>query len=162
MNTKPLESITIEELQEYPVWRFVSKSGDDDTCLVPVKCIPCSDLKGKIVATKVTLANGAHVWAFLGSIDPSNPILTQHFVTISVHSSGKWFHLARYHDYDYDERGPRQLAEFLGLNEHDVFPISYDVTRYVTTADIGALAGTIERESKIKLSRAEIIALAVP
>lgn len=162
MNAKPLENITVDEIQENPVWRFRSQRGHDDALLVPVKRIPCSDLTGKIVGTQVKLANGSLIWAFLGNIDPSNPRLTEHFVTISVHSGGKWFHLARYHDYDYDDRGPRQLAEFLGLNEDEVFPISYDVKGFVRTTDCEALAGTIEREPKTRLSRAEIIALAVP
>jgi len=162
MNMKPLESITYDEIREHPVWRFSSRECDNDTLLAPVKRIPCSNVRGKIVGTQVELANGSQAWAFLGNIDPSSPRLTEHFVTISLHHGGKWFHLARYHDYDYADRGPKQLAEFMELSEDEVFPIRYDIREFVRTTDCEALAGTIVREPRNKLTRAEIIAIAVP
>jgi hypothetical protein len=69
--------------------------------------------------------------------------------------------LARYHDFDYSERGPRALAEFLGLDLSQVFPITYDLREYAV-GDPLALAGTIVANPVDQLSRSEIIALAIP
>jgi hypothetical protein len=101
------------------------------------------------------------VWSFLGNIDTSNPRLTEHFLTISIEFNGKWFHLARYHDYDFADRSPAKLATFLGKEVDSVFPISYDI-RSFAEGEPYALTGTIEKEPQERLTRAEIIAMAVP
>jgi hypothetical protein len=69
--------------------------------------------------------------AIIGNIDLADPRLSKHFLTISIEQGGRWFHLARYHDHDYGERGPEQLASFLGLQVEAVFPIAYNVTSTV-------------------------------
>ena len=69
--------------------------------------------------------------------------------------------MARYHDFDASERGPQVLAAFLGLPIKEVFPISYDISRFSLGAS-AALVGTIEQEPREKLTRAQIIGLAVP
>lgn len=96
------------------------------------------------------------------NIDVENPRLTQHFVTLTIHrEDGEVFHLARYHDMDFSERGPSQLAAFLDLTKGDVFPISWDVSAFAKgSAD--ALRGLITDVPKERLTRAQIIALAVP
>ena len=98
----------------------------------------------------------------LGNIDPTNPRLTEHFLTVSVfRSDGALFHLARYHDLDAIERGPAALAAFLGLSLKAVFPLSYDVSAIVTGLP-EVVRGTITSEPRERLTRAEVIALAVP
>src|SRR5687768_12561741 len=98
----------------------------------PVRRTPVAKLTGKMVASRVTLANGHKPWALIGNVDLNNPELTKHFVSLSIENEGLWFHLARYHDHDYAARGPQQLAAFLGLPVGAVFPISYDVSDEVT------------------------------
>jgi hypothetical protein len=160
--TKPsIESITTDEIRQTPVWRFASKPRSDETELIPVQKLPCKNLNGRLVGTQVTLADGALVWSFLGNIDTSNPRLTEHFLTISIEFNGKWFHLARYHDYDFADRSPAKLATFLGKEVDSVFPISYDI-RSFAEGEPYALTGTIEKEPQERLTRAEIIAMAVP
>ena len=83
-----------------------------------------------------------------------------HFLSLSVPSQGEWFHLARYHDSDYAENGPVALAQLLGLTVAEVFPITYDLTSYVS-GEASALKGTILAEPRERLSRDEIISLAV-
>jgi hypothetical protein len=139
----------------------VNDDHSDDTTVRPVKRIPVANLTGKVVGVQAVLANGGRVWALLGNVDSSNPRFTQHFLTVSVERDGRWFHLARYHDYDRDQRGPEELARFLGLALSDVFPLSYDI-RQCSKGDPSALMGTITAEPAEKLSRAEIIGLAVP
>ena len=100
-------------------------------------------------------------WALIGNIDSRNKRLNQHFVTISIERDGRWFHLARYHDHDYGSRGPEELARFLGRRVDEVFPIAYDV-RAFAIGDADALTGVIAKDPLERLTRAQIIALAVP
>ena len=126
-----------------------------------VKKVPVRSLTGKLIATPVRLANGTGVWALLGNIDASSPRLTEHFLTVSIERKGKWFTLARYHDFDYDKHGPNALARFLGLKVGDVFPSSFDVRDHAQ-GDPAGLRGVVREEPTERLSRAEIIAMAVP
>ena len=99
--------------------------------------------------------------ALLGNIDATNPRLTEHFLTLSVYrGDGAVFHMARYHDHDSGERGPDALAEFLKMKKEEVFPITWDVRQYAV-GDPAALHGKIEVTPKERLTRAQVIALAV-
>jgi hypothetical protein len=101
------------------------------------------------------------VWAIIGNVSAGDPRSTEHFLTLSVERSGRWFFLPRYHDFDYGERGPEALARFLSLSPDDVFPIAYDLSPYVEGGDPAALSGTITKEPREKLTRAELIAMAL-
>jgi hypothetical protein len=122
--SKPASSITVADLQNNPVWRITGQDEPDETFVRAVKSLPARDLSGKIVGTQVRLANGNQVWALIGNVDASNARLTEHFLALSIESSGKWFHLARYHDFNHAEHGPEALAHCLGLRVDEVFPIS--------------------------------------
>jgi hypothetical protein len=117
-------------------------------------------LEGRVVGTEVLTAGGRKLWALLGNIDTKKPEITMHLLTISIFSDGRWFTMARYHDVDRERRGPSALASFLGIPLEGVFPISYDI-RDNCLGEATALLGTIEREPQRRLSKAEIIALAV-
>jgi hypothetical protein len=110
---------------------------------------------------KVRLANDAEVWALIENVDATDPRRTQHFLSLSIFRDGQCFTLARYHDVDADKRGPQALAAFLALPIDRVFPISYDVSRF-SKGNPAALTGRIEKEPREKLTRPELIALAVP
>jgi hypothetical protein len=158
---KPVENLQQTDLEASPVWQYANDDALGETVVHPVKQTPVSNLANRLVASQVRLANGASVWGLLGNIDADNPRLTEHFLTLSVLKGSKWFTLARYHDFNYSEFGPEALAKFLGLRTSDVFPINYDITAYVK-GDGSALAGSIPQEPGERLTRAEIIALAVP
>jgi hypothetical protein len=160
-NMKKVEALTDADLEAFPVWQFVNDDEKGETAVRPVKRTPVNNLNGRLVGIKVRLANDAGVWALIGNVDTSNPRLTQHFLTLSVFRDGRCFTMARYHDFDAHERGPQALAAFLGLPIDKVFPISYDIRRF-SKGDPAALTGTIEKEPREKLTRAQIIALAVP
>jgi hypothetical protein len=159
MILRTIDTLTVGDISEFPVWRFVH--GEEDVSLEPVRRLPCRDLAGKIAGVQLTLADGARVWGIIGNFDPANPRLNEHFVTASIESNGSWFHLARYHDHDYDQRGPAALAAFLGRQLDSVFPISFDLTGIVQ-GEAESLKGAIPKEPEQRLTRAEIIALAVP
>jgi hypothetical protein len=158
MIKKTIDTIGVGDIQANPVWKFCSGG---EMAIEPVKKIPCVTLNGRIVGTQVELADSTKVWALLGNIDTENPAFSKHFITLSIESNGDWFHLARYHDYDYDVRGPAKLSEWLSKPLEQVFPIAYDI-RHVFKGESVVLKGTIEREPSRKLTRAEIIAMAVP
>lgn len=158
---RSLDSLRPSDLEGCRIWKYARDSAGDNTWLNPVLKTPVEDLNGRLIATRVILANGASTWALLGNIDVQKPEFTKHFLTASFERGGEWFHLARYHDRDYEKRGPKQLAEFMNLPIHEVFPIAYDVSAEV----VGPPEVTHARilaEPEQKLTRAEIIALAVP
>jgi hypothetical protein len=155
---KPVESLTLADLQANPVWKYTNNDEMGETSVRPVKKLPVANLAGKIIGTQVRLSSGLVVWALVGNIDSNNKRLNKHFVTLSLERDGKWFHLARYHDFDFTTRGPEQLAQFLGLPVNDIFPIVYDARKF-SQGNPDALTDAIEKEPQEKLSRAEIIKL---
>lgn len=161
MVTKNIAQITVEDIKKHPVWRFVNKPNGTEMSVQPVKRLPCTTLVGRLVGATVILADETRAWALLGNIDAFNARLTEHFLTISIEHHKEWFHLARYHDFDYVERGPASLAKFLAKDIDDIFPIKYDLRPYATGEE-GSLCGEIPKEPRERLSRAEVIALAVP
>lgn len=159
-HAKKVEEMTAADIEAFPVWQYTNSDEPGETVVRPIKKTPVKNLNGRLVGTQVRLANGSNAWALIGNVDPSNPRLTQHFLTLSVFRKGKWFTMARYHDFDSEERGPDALAAFLGLQVTEVFPISYDISRF-SLGELGALVGVIEKEPLEKLTRAQIIGLAV-
>lgn len=158
---KPVEKLQISDLKASPVWQYVNSQEDDGTAVGPVKKIPVTNLNGKLVGIQVQLADGNSKWALIGNVDNENPRLTEHFLTLSILHNDKWFTLSRYHDFDYSTNGPDALAKFIGLDVDQIFPITYDISAYVK-GDSSALSGKILKEPKEKLTRAQIIAMAVP
>jgi hypothetical protein len=160
MQSKSITALTVADIAVQSVWEYTN-SDADETSVRPVATVPVTTLTGRVVATEILLANGSRAWALIGNVDATNPRLTEHFLTLSVHKGGQWFALSRYHDFDYDEHGPAALAAFLGLEVDDVFPITFDL-RGLVKGDSAALAGSIQKEPRERLTRSEIIALAVP
>ena len=159
-NAKPAELLTVTDVAASPVWEFANIDDVGETLVVPVSNLPARDLLGMLIGTQVRLANGTRVWAILGNVDSNDPRTTEHLLTLSIEHRGKWFHLARYHDADYAERGPGALASLLDMQLEDVFPISFDLRKY-SRGDPSALMGAIQQEPRERLSRPEIRALAI-
>jgi hypothetical protein len=157
---KTIESLQIQDLEAHPIWRYCGSDEEGQILVRPVKSLPVSDLKNKIVGTQVSLANGLKVWAVVGNVDSNNPILTRHFLTLSVFQHGSWFGLARYHDFDYADRGPDALARFLHLDLNEIFPIKYDLRSY-SRGKPAALAGNIVSEHDDKLSKSQLMDLVI-
>lgn len=159
---KGVSTLNLADLRSQPVWRYRNSDERGETLVAPVKELPVGSLNGCLVASEIQLSCGRKQWSLVGNIDSTNPVLTAHFVTFSIfNDQGERFELARYHDFDFLERGPAKLAAFLGLKLNEVFPIIWDVRPYATGVD-AALHGTVTEEPNLRLSRAQIIALAVP
>jgi hypothetical protein len=131
-DTRPVASLREDDLRENPVWEFVSTDEPDETYVHPVEQLPATVLDGRIVGIETQLANGQSVWALLGNVDLHSAVKTSHFLTVSVRVGDGWFHLARYHDFDFDTRGPAALASRLGLASSEVFPIRYDISAWAS------------------------------
>jgi hypothetical protein len=157
-NIKPVESLTVADLEAHPVWEYLNDDEIGETMVRPVEKIPVESLDNRVLGTQVRLANGSQVWATIGNVDVANPRATQHFLFLSIERGGEWFHLARYFDFDFTTHGPEALARFLGLPVDDVFPISVDIRRYVR-GNPAALALTVPKEPRERLTREERWAL---
>ncbi len=160
-NAKPIEKLTIKDLKSCAVWEFLPESPSrDETWVRPVESLPVADLGGKVVGTQVQLNDGTETWAQLGNVDVDGPKRTALFLTVAIKVTGGWFHLARYFDFDFDDRGPSQLATALDKDVDDIFPINYDI-RNAAIGELGSVCGTIRKSPKFRLSQQEIMAMAV-
>ena len=131
-----------------------------ETSVRPITRVPVRTMTQRLVGAQVTLANRQLAWARVSNVSEHDARSTEHFITLSLEHAGEWFHLARYHDVDYAERGPEALAHFLGLRVDELFPISYDLRPYVVGND-AALVGRVLKEPRERLAKAELIAMAI-
>ena len=157
-NIKPAGSMMVADFEPHPVWEFLNDDEIGETMIRPVEKLPVETLDNRVVGTQVRLANNSEVWGYFGNFDVKNPRATQHFLDISIERDGKWFDLARYHDFDFTSRGPEALARFLGLSVDDVFPITVDVRRYVR-GDPAALIAIVRKEPQERLTDEERYAI---
>jgi hypothetical protein len=148
------------DLEAHPVWEYANRSDLDDDVIVPCRSVPVKDTRGKLFATQVRFANDSTSWAMLGNVDGRSQRMTQQFLSLSIIKDGRWFMLARYHDVAADRRNPRRLADFLGLNIDDVFPIHYDISN-LASGHRWSLTGLIPKEPGERLSDSELIALSL-
>jgi hypothetical protein len=159
---KDVSQLTSADLREYPVWRFTRSDQPTETAVRPLKKLPAKSLTGSLVGCEVRLAHGKKMMALLGNLDVEKARLTEHFLTLSIYrEDGEIFHMARYHDFDSSERGPDALAAFLKMKKEEIFPIAWDI-RHLVAGGPSALHGLIEASPKERLTRAQIVALAVP
>jgi hypothetical protein len=160
--TKNVEKLTPADFDRFPVWQYTNDDEGEfgEMGVRPIIKTPVKNLDGCIVGTWVRLANGVPVRAMLSNVESTDHRSTQQFLALSIWRNRHWFFLARYFDVDYKDRGPRALAKFLDLTVGQVFPISYDLSQFCI-GDSAALIGTIEKEPREVLSRAQIMALAV-
>jgi hypothetical protein len=159
--TRSIDELVPNDYAKHPVWELVhERSEAPETAVRAVQRLPVNDLQARIVGLKVTLANGDDVWARLSNVDLVRPELNEHFLSISVEHNGKWCHLARYHDPGRSRFGPERLAAFLELPVTKVFPIIFDLSTIAVGAK-GALRGVIRAEPLTRLSRQELVKLAL-
>lgn len=154
---KHLCDLTPVDFGVHPVWRndLSDEKSDGELTYIPVKKLPVESLKNKVIGIQVTLANGEKKWARMSSIRLSDARRTEQFLSISIEKDGKWFSLRRYFDPGHHRAGPDALAEFLGLDVNDVFPIAYDLRPYAIGED-AAIVGLIPREPRERLSKDEL------
>jgi hypothetical protein len=160
MAMRTLESLTLSDLKNSPVWEMADDSKSGDILVTQIKSIPVKSLQNRLIGTQVHLADGSAVWCLLGNIEPTNPLSTRHLLTASLHHKRKWFNLARYHDIDFKSRDGAALARFLGKPVSDVFPISYDIRDFAVGVR-ESLVGTISLQIDERLTAEDLINLAL-
>jgi hypothetical protein len=160
MTTKNLQELSIGDLQAHGVWEMIEDPSRSDVVVKPITRLPVKSLKNRLVGSQARLADGSHLWVILGNISLTNPESTKHFLTLSVHQNGKWFDLARYHDVDYLKRDGHALARFIGKELEQVFPIKYDITKWVDGPS-NSLKGSVQLEPDERLSADGLIRLSL-
>lgn len=160
MMTRDASLLDVSDFQSHPVWEFINDDSVGERAVRPVHVVPTDSLAGKVVGIQVRLASGKRVWAAVANADSNDAQWNDHFLTLSLHRSRHWFGLARYHDFDYAERGPDALARFLEMDERDIFPIAYDLSPYAA-GEREALVGLVLKEPSTRLTRGELVAMAV-
>src|ERR671912_1742694 len=110
-DARRVDALTPTDLARAPLWEFVGDGlSPDETYVRPVNEVPVDSLGGCVAATEVTLRNGRRLLALLGNVDLASPKHTRHFLALSLYLDDGWFHVARYHDFDAEDRGPVALA----------------------------------------------------
>ena len=160
MNMRALRNLTVDDLTRYPVWEMVDGANSGDVLVKPVRRLPARTLRNRLIGTNLLFADGSTAWALLGNISHSHLAATKHFMTVSVHHTGKWFDLARYHDVDYARRDATALARFLSKEVSDVFPLTYDITS-VATGLKEVLSGQVPALPQEQLGPGELISLSL-
>src|SRR5690349_2788906 len=82
----PITSLRPGDLEQNPVWEYANNHElwSDETVVRPVKHLPVVSLDGRVVGTRLMLANGEQAWGILGNVDPTRAELAEHFLTVSV------------------------------------------------------------------------------
>jgi len=156
----PAEEITEVMFRANPVWEFCNEDESGETLLMPAKKLPITSSENRLVGCELRLRDGSTIFWYLGNLDLTKAFRNQHFLTLSIFMNGTTEHLARYHDLDFSDRGPAALAQKIGKNLEDIFPMTYDLSACATGSD-DCIRGSIQKEPKERLSRSEIIMLAV-
>src|SRR5215471_13877581 len=124
---RPVASLNPKDFRRHAVWQYASDDTPDETWVTPLEPRRVRSLANRVIGTEAQLANGTRLWAMLGSVDLRDARKNMHFVGISLFTGDRWFHLARYHDFNRKTHGPKALAKALGLPLKAVFPIRYDI-----------------------------------
>ena len=156
----PVEKLTEELLRKIPIWEFCNDDEAGETPVRPVKKFPVSSGDNHLFGCELRFSDGSTGFGLLGNLSLTNPEQNLHFRTLSVFEGGREYYLPRYHDFDFEKRGPKALANSLRKKVGDIFPISYNLSG-VATGAVQCIRGSIPSEPEKKLSRAEIIQLAL-
>ena len=154
---KSIDILTPKDFQKHPVWTFCNSDIKGELNVKPIIKLPISNTRNKIIGIQAVLSNDKRLFSYIGNIDLDNPELSNHFITFSFWINNSWFHLSRYHDFDYKINGPLKLQKLLNLRYNNIFPIKIDLNNIIKGED--ALVNYNEPSKKLK--RAEIIALSL-
>jgi hypothetical protein len=158
---KDVTKLTEQDFVSHPLWRYLNDDSLGELIVESVDEWPVPDLSGFVVGASVILKSGKICTAVFSNVDVSSSERNSHFLALSIWNNRRRFHLARYHDRAQEKFGPQALANLLGLSVDDVFPIKYDLTQFVLNANASVLINEVPLEPKNRLTRREIISLAV-
>jgi hypothetical protein len=148
-----------EDLKTTLVW-LGSTSDRDETGIRPATRSSLKNIEGKIVACTFRLKNGIEFVGVMFNLT-DDVDLNAHLANAALLIDGRWFFLARYHDAELETHGPAALAARVKQPIGNVFPIAYEVLHQFNPPS-PAQRGELLAKPKKKLTRVQIIALAVP
>jgi hypothetical protein len=144
---KLFHDITFEEFKKHPIWTFLQMDDESgDWWMLAEDKFPLKAPVFTYICIPVRLANGKEVWAKIQNIDFNNAAITEEFLCIELEKDGRWHHLT---EYNLNDKGPDNLAKFLGMSVDDVFPITYDLRPYVA-GDEYPVVGKIYKTPRIR------------
>jgi len=154
-NMIPIDLLSIADMERHPVWKF---SNDDhhDTSVYPLNEYPVINTGGVLFTTQIRFANEKLFWAIIGNVHSENVLATEQFLALSIVHNDKKLPLARYFDPTFARLGPESFAKLLNYSVDDVFPISYDISKYVIAPE-EITKGKILKEPKQRLSKDELM-----
>lgn len=156
----PVGKLTEALLRKHPVWEFTNEDGSDEMSVRPVKKLPVISGDGRLFGSEIRFADGSVAFGLIGNLSLTDKEQNAHFRTLTVFLKGKAHGVSRYHDFDFEKRGPTALAKQIGKKPGEIFPISYDLSAVAKGAK-DCVAGVILAEPKKKLTRQALIAAAV-
>ena len=145
-----IDNITWNSFREYPVWEW-DLEVDDDAALFPIQDYPVSYLEGRIIGVPCYLNNGAIINCVLSAIEIGSPHKTDQFLSLTAMVNETKIQLQRYFDVGASEDPGKVFADNIGIPVDDVFPIKWDVQKYVTKGTRGR-SGTITRFPAMRLN----------
>lgn len=161
---KAAGELSPSDFTTHPVWEYADEMESqmpDETYMRPVERLPVGSLANRLVGVQLTLFNAQMIFGILGNIELTDPLSTEHFLTVSVfRSDGERFDLARYHDVDHSRRDEAALAAFLGLLAPAVFPMQYDITG-IAVGHPDCLRRRILATPLSRLSKEDLISMAL-
>ena len=72
------------ETSKHPIWETLVDDDADDPSVFPIDTLPVTDLTGRLVGTRVKLANGDRLWAMLFNLDLKDARKTDQLVQLRI------------------------------------------------------------------------------
>ena len=164
---KPIATVTEAEFRRFPLWRYTldERANEDETWASPIRLLPPLKLSAKspaglaCIATDLRFADGS---THFGLLSPLSGVaeLDEQATTVSVFFAGARLDLAGYYDVETDRLSPNDFAKQLDRRIEQVFPISYDVSKFFGGPPSKWRGMVFERPQR-PLSREEYIDLIV-
>ncbi|MCX7112818.1 MAG: hypothetical protein NTX45_22405 [Proteobacteria bacterium] len=158
----PLEDLRPDDFSEFWLFEYIP-SKDGRLWVKPVKAKKIKKFTGRIVASKVILADNSYCSALILGINIETPEFSRHNreLILWIPKLG-WFRLAQYFDSNEIKaiRGDDVLCDALEKSLDQVFPISFDL-RDRSSIDSPCLTGTFEHDPSWGLSGAEVMQILV-
>lgn len=118
---KRMQSLTIHDLQETPIWRFEGAS-ELDALVFPADDFEHSDRVGYIARTRFLLADESEWWGYCSPTDDSG---LDYIQPVIIASAG---HVRFWYDEVPSEAEPARACRLLGRHLHEVFPARFECT----------------------------------
>jgi hypothetical protein len=116
---KPLRDLTVEDLERYPIWRYLGES-DDTASVSPAAKFEQPDCEGYIARTRFVLADGSEWWGYCSPADDSGLDYIQPVILTPGGPVRFWY------DEQPVELGLARACWLLGKCPQQIFPARFE------------------------------------